>query len=105
MGQIVGSSRVSVGLRNFGGFAVLLLLSAVLAVTSIVGMRIVDGSVEDSRQSAGAAITALELAGYVAELNAEVSRFALTGTAVDEDAVSTIPGCNRGNIPQRPRSL
>jgi signal transduction histidine kinase/DNA-binding response OmpR family regulator/HPt (histidine-containing phosphotransfer) domain-containing protein len=85
MRQIVGSSRLSVFLRTFGGFAVLLFLSAVLAVTSIVGMRVVDGSVEDSRQSSGAAISALELAGHVAELNAEVSRFALSGTATDED--------------------
>jgi signal transduction histidine kinase/DNA-binding response OmpR family regulator len=85
MGQILGSNRLSIWLQTFGGFAVLLLLSAVLAVTSIVGMRIVEGSVEDSRQSSGAAISALELASYVAELNAEVSRFALTGTASDED--------------------
>ena len=86
MGQILGSGRFSVRLRTFAGFAVLLLLCAVLAVTSIVGMRVVDRSVEESRQSSDAAISALELAGHVRELNAEVSRFALTGTASDEGA-------------------
>lgn len=85
MGPILGSSRLSIFLRTFGGFAVLLFLCAVLAMTSVIGMRIVDSSVEDSRQSSGAAISALELAGHVAKLNAEVSRFALTGTAADED--------------------
>ncbi|HEY1796228.1 MAG TPA: response regulator [Stellaceae bacterium] len=86
MGQFLGFRRLSVRLRTFAGFAVLLLLCAVLAVTSIVGMRFVDGSVEASRLSSGDAISALELAGHVRELNAEVSRFALTGTTADEDA-------------------
>lgn len=86
MRQILGFGHLSVGLRSFAGFAVLLLLCAVLAVTSIVGMRFVDGSVEASRVSSGAAISALELAGHVRELNAEVSRFALTGAASDEGA-------------------
>jgi CHASE3 domain sensor protein len=62
MRQILGFGRMSVRLRSFAGFAVLLLLCAVLAVTSIVGMRFVDGSVEASRVSSGAAISALELA-------------------------------------------
>ncbi len=86
MAYILGSGGLSVRLRTFAGFAVLLLLCAVLAVTSIVGMRFVDGSVEASRLSSGDAISALELAGHVKELNAEVSRFALTGTASDEGA-------------------
>ncbi|HWD57061.1 MAG TPA: response regulator [Stellaceae bacterium] len=72
--------------RTFAGFAVLLLLCAVMAITSIVGLRVIDGSVEDSRMSSRDAISALELAGRVSELNAEVSRFALTGTASDEGA-------------------
>ncbi len=86
MRQLFGSNPLSVRMRTFAGFAVLLLLCAVLAVTSIVGMRVVGRSVEGSRQSSDAAISALELAGHVAELNAEVSRFALTGTAADESA-------------------
>ncbi|HTZ36164.1 MAG TPA: response regulator [Stellaceae bacterium] len=86
MRHVLGFGRLSVRLRTFAGFAVLLLLCAVLAVTSIVGMRFVDGSVEASRVSSGDAISALELAGHVRELNAEVSRFALTGTASDEGA-------------------
>jgi signal transduction histidine kinase/CheY-like chemotaxis protein len=86
MGQFLGFGRFSVRLRTFAGFAVLLLLCAVLAVTSIVGMSFVNGSVEASRLSSGDAISALELAGHVRELNAEVSRFALTGAASDEGA-------------------
>jgi signal transduction histidine kinase/DNA-binding response OmpR family regulator len=86
MGHILGFGRLSVRLRTFAGFAVLLLLCAVLAVTSIVGMRFADGSVEASRLSSGDAISALELAGHVRKLNADVSRFALTGTASDEGA-------------------
>ncbi|MGA8399833.1 MAG: response regulator [Stellaceae bacterium] len=86
MRKLFGSIPLSVRVRTFAGFAVLLLLCAVLAVTSIVGMRVVDSSVQESRQSSDAAIAALELAGHVAELNAEVSRFALTGTASDEGA-------------------
>ena len=86
MGSELGFGRLSVRTRTFAGFAALLFLCGVLAITSIVGMRVVDGSVEDSRKSSAAAIAALELAGRVAQLNAEVSRFALTGTAGDENA-------------------
>jgi signal transduction histidine kinase/DNA-binding response OmpR family regulator/HPt (histidine-containing phosphotransfer) domain-containing protein len=86
MRQFSALFRLSVRLRTFAGFAALLLLCGVLAITSIMGMRFVDGSVEASRLSSGDAISALELAGHVGELNAEVSRFALTGTASDEGA-------------------
>ena len=86
MRQVFGSFRLSLRLRTFAGFAALLLLCGVLAVTSVVGMRVVGSSVEDSRQSSGVAISAMKLAGEVAQLNSEVSRFALTGTAGDEAA-------------------
>ena len=86
MRQFSALFRLSVRLRTFAGFAALLLLCGVLAITSIVGMRFVDGSVAASRLSSSDAISALELAGHVGELNAEVSRFALTGTAFDEGA-------------------
>ena len=86
MGQSMGSGRFSIRTRTFAGFAVLLVLCAVLAITSIVGMRVIDGSVEDSRASSATAISALDVAGRVAQLDADVSRFALTGTAADESA-------------------
>jgi signal transduction histidine kinase/DNA-binding response OmpR family regulator/HPt (histidine-containing phosphotransfer) domain-containing protein len=86
MRQVSGFFRLSVHLRTFAGFAAVLLLCGVLAVTSIVGMRVVGSSVEDSRQSSGVAISAIKLAGEVSQLNSEVSRFALTGTASDESA-------------------
>lgn len=84
MGHLGESKHLSVRRQTFAGFAALLLLSSILAVTSIIGMQVVGRSVEESRQSSGAAISAIELAGHVAELNSEVSRFALTGTAIDE---------------------
>src|SRR5579863_4824062 len=86
MGPVFGAGRLSVRTQTFAGFAALLLLCAVLASTSIIGMRVVDGSVDDSHKSSTAAISALELAGRVAQLDAEVSRFALTGTTADENA-------------------
>jgi signal transduction histidine kinase/DNA-binding response OmpR family regulator len=86
MSQALGSGRLSVRTQTFAGFAALLLLCALLAITSIVGMHVVDSIVEASRKSSAAAISALELAGRVARLDAEVSRFALTGTWADESA-------------------
>ena len=86
MSQIWGSGRLSMRMRTFAGFATLLFLCAILAITSIVGMRVVEGSVDDSGRSSAAALSALELAGRVAQLEAGVSRFALTGAGTDENA-------------------
>jgi hypothetical protein len=86
MSQALGSGRLSVRTQTFAGFAALLFLCALLAITSIVGMHVVDGIVEASRGSSAAAISAIELAGRVARLDAEVNRFALSGTSADENA-------------------
>ena len=77
--------RLSIGQRTFAGFAGLLGLCAVLAITSIVGMRFVDRSMERSFYTSEAAIAASEFATRIAELDAAVSRFALSGGALDEE--------------------
>jgi signal transduction histidine kinase/DNA-binding response OmpR family regulator len=79
-------SSLSLRQRTFGGFAIVLALCAVLAVTSITGMHVVDGSMIQSRDASEAAVAASELTTRLAQLDAHVSRFALTGAAVDEAA-------------------
>ncbi len=70
--------------RTFVSFVVVLIPSVILAVASISGMRAIDRSVRHSRDAAITAIVATEFATRVAELDAGVGRFALTGTALDE---------------------
>ncbi len=79
-------NRSSVRLRAFGGFAVLLVFCAILAVTSIAGMHLVTKAMENTRETSVAAIAATQFATRVAQLDASLSRFALTGNAVDEEA-------------------
>ena len=86
MVKLLRLSSLSLRQRTFGGFGIVLALCAILAITAIGGMHIVDGSMTRSRDAGEAAVAATEIATRVAQLDAHVSRFALTGTAVDEDS-------------------
>src|ERR1700721_63258 len=86
MAKLPHLTSLSLRQRTFGGFAIVLALCAILAVTAIGGIPIVDRSMTRSSDASEAAVTATEIATRVAQLDAHVSRFALTGTAVDEES-------------------
>jgi signal transduction histidine kinase/CheY-like chemotaxis protein len=85
--KLIRLDRLSLRQETFAGFAVVLGLCAILAATSIIGMRVVHRSMEHSRETAVAAVAATAFATLVAELDAGVSRFALTGATADEASV------------------
>jgi methyl-accepting chemotaxis protein len=78
-------SLLSIRQRVAGGFAVVLVLCATLAVASIQGTRVITGSVASSRSTASAALAAEEFASRLAELNNAVSRYALSGVGADRN--------------------
>jgi signal transduction histidine kinase/DNA-binding response OmpR family regulator len=86
MAKLLRISSLSLRQRTFGGFAIVLALCAILAITAIGGMHLIDRSMTRSRDAAEAAVAATEIATRVAQLDAHVSRFAVTGTAFDEDS-------------------
>src|SRR5579864_2702144 len=75
--------------RTFVGFIVVLIPAAILAVGSICGDLVAEQSIRQSRETSAAAIQTTEFATRVAELDADVSRFTLTGTAIDARNVRT----------------
>jgi diguanylate cyclase (GGDEF)-like protein len=79
-------NRLSVRQRTFASFVAVLIPCAVLAIVSILGTRAADRGMGHSRDMTLIAMRASEFATNVAALDAGVSRFALTGTAIDETA-------------------
>ena len=77
--------NLSIRKRVAGGFALVLVLCALLALASIQGMRVVTGSVASSRSTAITALAAEEFASRLAELNNAVLRYALSGTGSDRN--------------------
>ena len=80
--------NLSIRKRVAGGFALVLVLCALLALASIQGMRVVTGSVASSRSTAITALAAEEFASRLAELNNAVLRYALSGTGSDRNEAS-----------------
>jgi len=93
--------------RIFGGFAVVLVLLAILAGVALHGMQSVSAGATRTRADSAQAAAATELAMQVREAHARVLQYVLSGTIDDQKAAQASlakldaainPGRHRGGL-------